>query len=324
MASTTRCGAPVAAGGFAASSERASRSESLLKALHGAVLCAALFHQFLEHFGHVGQATTQERSGLRERGVIGAGGGQRAIAANKFEAPGIAAPLEFSREQQSGLPGAGEVRATAGLAVETFHFDGSQDAFAVHFLANAGFFQFLSGAEGDDHGAILENNFVGAALGLFDMARNNGGRVEIDSGDFPAQMKRNGWEIEQFDKGGGEQVLAGVLLHVVDAARPVDFGVNGTKIHFRGGVVDHFFFGVGHFHNRSAVQRAQVVRLAAGSWDRRRCGRGELSSACPLARRRDLRVEFAEERITVVKAFGQGGSTGRGFCACTPLHGSDA
>jgi len=52
---------------------------------------------------------------------------------------------------------------------------------------------------------------------------------KIDCGSFSAEVKGNGLEIEELDERGGKQVLAGVLLHVVDAARPIDLPVHGTK-----------------------------------------------------------------------------------------------
>ena len=52
-------------------------------------------------------------------------------------------------------------------------------------------------------------------------------------------MEGDGLEAEKFDEGGGEQMLRGVLLHVVEAARPVDLAVDGASGYFGRGVVDH-------------------------------------------------------------------------------------
>jgi len=46
-------------------------------------------------------------------------------------------------------------------------------------------------------------------------------------------------ESEEFDECGGEQVLRGVLLHVVEAAGPVNLAVDGAGGDFGRGVVDY-------------------------------------------------------------------------------------
>ena len=52
-------------------------------------------------------------------------------------------------------------------------------------------------------------------------------------------MEGDGLEAEEFDEGGGKQVLRGVLLHVVEAAGPVNLAVDGAGGDFGGGVVDY-------------------------------------------------------------------------------------
>jgi hypothetical protein len=62
----------------------------------------------------------------------------------------------------------------------------------------------LGCAEADYHGAILEDDFVGAAFGLFDLALDYARRDKIYCGHFLAEMERDGLEAEEFDEGGGE------------------------------------------------------------------------------------------------------------------------
>jgi hypothetical protein len=50
-------------------------------------------------------------------------------------------------------------------------------------------------------------------------------------------------------------MLARVLLHVVDAPSPVDHTAHRAGLHRRSCVVDHLFFGVGHFNDRHTAQR---------------------------------------------------------------------
>ena len=51
----------------------------------------------------------------------------------------------------------------------------------------------------------------------------DGSAFQIDGGAFGAQMKTYGVQAEEFLEHGGEQMLPGVLLHVIEAARPIDF-----------------------------------------------------------------------------------------------------
>ena len=52
-------------------------------------------------------------------------------------------------------------------------------------------------------------------------------------------MEGDGLEAEKFDEGGGEKMLRGVLLHVVETAGPVNLAVDGAWGNFGGGVVDY-------------------------------------------------------------------------------------
>jgi hypothetical protein len=52
-------------------------------------------------------------------------------------------------------------------------------------------------------------------------------------------MEGDGLKAEQFNEGSREKMLRGVLLHVVDAAGPVNLAVDWAGGNFCGGVVDH-------------------------------------------------------------------------------------
>jgi len=50
---------------------------------------------------------------------------------------------------------------------------------------------------------------------------------DINGGAFCAQVKTDGLEMEQLFEYGGEQARAGVLLHVAEAAGPIDGAFDG-------------------------------------------------------------------------------------------------
>ncbi len=69
----------------------------------------------------------------------------------------------------------------------------------------------------DGHGPILKDNFVGAALGLAKLLGFQRASY-VDGAGFRAQMKTDGGRVEHFKQHRGQQMLAGVLLHVIEAA----------------------------------------------------------------------------------------------------------
>ena len=52
-------------------------------------------------------------------------------------------------------------------------------------------------------------------------------------------MEGDSLEAEEFDERGGDQMLRGVLLHVVEAAGPINLAVDWAGGNFGGGVVDY-------------------------------------------------------------------------------------
>ena len=134
-------------------------------------------------------------------------------------------------------------------------------------------------------------------------------------------MEGDGLEVEEFDESGGEQVLRGVLLHVVQAAGPVNLAVDGAGGDFGCGVVDYLMGiawvggagrgvigrcgsragSVNDFYYLRGAQGAEVVRLAAGGGVERRFIKDNFPAGA-VGRAGDYRgVEFAEERVVVVE-----------------------
>ena len=105
-------------------------------------------------------------------------------------------------------------------------------------------------------------------------------------------------------------MLRGVLLHVVEAAGPVNLAVDGAGGDFGGGVVNYVMgiarpasgdWGVNDFYDLRVAERACVVRLAAGS----RIESGLIEDNFPAGAvgraGNNCGVEFAEERVVVIE-----------------------
>ena len=185
---------------------------------------------------------------------------------------GLANLLGFAEEQGADLAGGADVGAAAGAAVEPVDGDDAQRAFALGGFAQSLGFGGVLKANG--HGPVLVDDFVGAALGFENGAGVDGGAFDVDGRAFRAEVKADGSKSEQLFEDGGEEVLAGVLLHVVEAAVPVDGAIDGAGVERRGEAVRDAVVLVDDVEDRDAADRAGVERLAAGGRDRRRCGRG--------------------------------------------------
>ncbi len=71
------------------------------------------------------------------------------------------------------------------------------------------------------HGPVLPDDLVDPLFHLLQCLARQARDVQVYGADLRAQVKRDRIGIQQLLAGSGEQMLTGVLLHVVKAARPV-------------------------------------------------------------------------------------------------------
>jgi len=110
------------------------------------------------------------------------------------------------------------VGAAARLQIGRLDLDGAQNALAFHFLSNAELRQLVRGAIANVHGTVFENNLVGCPFGAFEEFLGRLRAAQINGANLLAKMVGNRGQSETLLKHGGEQMLSGVLLHVVEAA----------------------------------------------------------------------------------------------------------
>src|ERR1700731_1094413 len=140
-------------------------------------------------------------------------------------------------------------------------------------------------------------------------------------------MKRNCRESKSGMKHRGQDVLPGVLLHMIETALPINRSLHQTNCDRLVDNVDHFIFFVENVPHTRVSKPSRIMRLTAGggikcsaiqlyarqrSWLRAfrifRCG-----GAFWLATQY-LGGKFPRERIVVIKPFG------RHFICCCPLR----
>src|SRR5207253_2984558 len=101
-------------------------------------------------------------------------------------------------------------------------------------------------------------------LGLEHSARVGGAALEIDRRAIRAQMKTHGMEREYFLEDRGEQVLTGMLLHVIEPAGPIDDTSGFARGKRRREAVGDAFALIGDLQHGDSVEGPNVKRLPAG------------------------------------------------------------
>ncbi len=184
----------------------------------------------------------------------------------QFNAPILTDLRTAAHQKQPDSAGALHVRSAAGLEIGAFDLDGAQDSAAVHFLAYPNLRKLFRSAVSHGYGTIFEDHPVHGALCTLADCVGRLGTVEIDRGDFAAEMKRDGGQSEALLKNRGEEVLPGVLLHVVEAAVPIDAALDGSEFERTIEHVHDLVSFVAHVEDFCCSKEPQIMRLAARGW----------------------------------------------------------
>src|SRR5208282_2639320 len=187
-------------------------------------------------------------------------------ATNEFHAPILPHLCAAPHQERSNLAGAFDMCSAARLKVGALDLDGTQYSRAVDFFAHAEFRQVFSGAIANGHRPVLKDNFVGSAFRAFEDFVQGLGTTQVDGAEVCAEMKRDRWPAIAFLKHGREQVLSRMLLHMIEAARPMDAAedvrTTGALVHdvndFVAIVADVEYIRVSDF--------SQIMGLASGGW----------------------------------------------------------
>ena len=218
----------------------------------------------------------------------------RAATANKFHAPILAHFRAAPHQYDANLPSALNVRTAARLQIRAFDFDGAEDAFAVDFLANALLRQLVRGSVTDIDRAILKDNSICGALGSFKNFISRFRTSQINRAHFRPQMERNCRQAEPFLKHSGQQMLAGVLLHVIEAPRPMDAAVYVRTRWLAIDYVQNLVAFIAHVDNICIADFTQIVRLST----RRRVERRAIQQQ-PPDRSCDPRAHIRRQHFAV-------------------------
>src|SRR5262249_61310277 len=90
--------------------------------------------------------------------------------------------------------------------------------FAIDLLADASLGQLFGRAVADVDGPVFKNCLISRALGAEQMRPGRFLSAEIDGAEIGSEMEGDGGQRKTLLKHCGKQMLASVLLHVVEAA----------------------------------------------------------------------------------------------------------
>jgi hypothetical protein len=200
--------------------------------------------------------------------------------------------------------------ATAGAAVQAVDGDNAQRAFAFGRLAEPLHQRRVFEMHRDR--PVLKDDLVGAPLGrqhrprlhcsAFQIAREIA--LQIDGRALRAQVEADGMQREHLLEDGRKQVLAGMLLHVVQTAVPVDGARHFALRHRFGQAMRDARFLIHHVEHGNARDGAGVERLSAGGWVKGRAV--EVDAAAVLGNARNAGPEIVQVGVGVVEAFSHG------------------
>ena len=129
-----------------------------------------------------------------------------------------------------------DVRAPTGGGVVPLDPDDTDIPGHLRRFAQRDVSQIVASDGVDRHRAVLPDHAIDR---IFDVERSfprQLGQVEIDGAGLATQVKANGVAVVQFDASRREDVLPGVLLHVIETPAPVDDAcdgvVNGSMLGF--------------------------------------------------------------------------------------------
>jgi len=192
------------------------------------------------------------------------------------------------------------MRAPTGATVETLDDHNPQFAFPAR-----GFPQTLHrGRTLEFHcdWPVLEDDGIGAPFSfLYDSIIHHRG-LQIDSGTLRAEVEADGMQSEVLREHRREQVLPGVLLHMIEAPVPIENAIDRPIRHRSRHPMRDTFALVDHLNNRDAPDRPGIERLPAGGGIKGRAI--EVSGGAPAGCLEDAGSKVAEVAIVVVEPFG--------------------
>ena len=238
------------------------------------------------------------RRETRQQRLVGPGPPDSARAAQELEPRRLSHPFQLAEQDGPDLAGRADVGAAARAPVQTLDAHDAQRPRPVRPLPKGGGCGGL--LEAQRHRPVLRHHRIGAGLGGHDLLGREGGDVEVQRGGVLSEMHAHGAGAVEVLQHRREKVLPGVLLHVIEAPRPVHFAAHPAIAQRGGQEVRDPLALVHHVQDLGAAQPPRVVRLAAGRGIER--GAIEVYTAAGVGMVEHRRIEGREVGVVVVES----------------------
>ncbi len=155
------------------------------------------------------------------------------------------------------------------------------------------------------HRAIRHHHLVRQIFNRADLRLGQAAAIQVNRHALTAEVKADGVRVGDLHESLRQNVLPGVVLHVIEAPRPIDHAVyvvvrhvTRQQMHYR-----PILFARRHIDHRHPVDRPQD-RWAGRRWSgKNRCGRGSPPGVRPSASARSRRaVELGGIGIVIVQS----------------------
>ncbi len=198
------------------------------------------------------------------------------------------------------------MRTAAGRVVEAVDLDDPQEAVLLGRAPQRDLADPLLGHEVGLDLAVLADDGVGPVLDPVEVGVGEGLQADLEGRNFGSHVEGQGLALEELPEGLGQDVLARVLLHVVEPRRPIDRAVNAA---FGNGALDDVEDGPVEIEDRDnlgAAERALVPGLSARLGIEGRPVEDDGRTALVLAPLDDLGLELEKTGVVIIELLGLG------------------
>src|SRR5262252_2366671 len=233
------------------------------------------------------------------------------VPAEKFNAPVLSNLSTAPQQNRADLTGTTNVRASARLQINAGDFDSTESPCTFNLFPRSHPRELFSSPIANCDFAVFKDNSVGGAGSAFEDFQGRLRPMQINCADRFTKMKGHRGQAEALLKNGGQQVLASVLLHVIEAAWPANAAIDAAgrnrSIHDVENIV---IFEVANIEHIRFAELAKIVGLAAGGGIQM-CLVEQDAPACGFMARNNIRQGLAAEnpggeivrkRIVIIEA----------------------
>jgi peptide-methionine (R)-S-oxide reductase len=258
--------------------------------------------QSLDQLGQLGRSHGELRRQLGEHVMICPGVSYRSPAAHKLQPHPGPDPLNFPNENEADLPSGTNMSSPARAPIQVPDVHNAEAALPAGRFSES--FRGACVLELNSDWSILGDHLVGPQFHLRDFSSGQGTASEVDSPSLLPEVNAQRGSPQQLRNDGRQEVLTGMLLHVVEAPGPIDSAAHPLIKQRPAQQVSDTVPLVDDIDDSEAAQFARVEWLTSRSGVEGRLV--QVDSSAVVASPDDRGFEVAEIRIGVIEPVGHG------------------